>query len=140
MKDDISCCGYECKICPAYKGNISGENSQQAVSDGWFKIYGFRIPTERCICDGCQPGDCKNPRLMDTECPVRSCVLAKGIPNCASCDEYICEKLAKKIVNPKGDVSKCKEEVSLEDYNRFIKPYDNKTRLDEIRAKSVRSG
>lgn len=133
MKEDVSLCGYRCKICPAYRDNITGEDYQQQVSDGWFKIYGFRIPPEGCICDGCLPGSCENPRRIDTECPVRPCVLEKGLPNCAHCDEYICDKLSKRIVIPQEVIEKCKEPVSEEEYSRFIKPYDNKPRLDKIK-------
>ncbi len=133
MMADLSCCGYKCKDCTAYRENITSKDWQQMVSDGWFKIYGFRIPAEQCFCDGCLTENCENPRRIDTECPVRSCVLAKGIPNCAYCNEYICIKLSKKIVNPKEVIKKCKEPISKEEYERFIKPYDNKTRLDEIR-------
>jgi hypothetical protein len=133
MKEDISLCGYKCKICPAYKDNVTGPDHQQWVSDGWFKYYGFRLPPETIICDGCLPEGCDNPRRIDTECPVRPCVMAKGLPNCAHCDEYICDKLAKRIVEPKKVLSKCKKPPSRQDYDRFIKPYDNKTRLDKIR-------
>jgi hypothetical protein len=133
MKEELSRCGYKCKICPAYKDNVSGKESQQAVSDGWFKIYGFRIPAEQCICDGCLPENCENPRRIDANCPIGPCVSAKGIPNCAYCDEYICEKLSQRIIIPKEVVSKCKEPVSVEDYDRFVSPYDNKTRLDMVR-------
>ncbi len=133
MKAELSCCGYNCKYCPAYSGNITDKDRQQTVSDGWFKIYGFRIPAEQCICDGCLTEHCENPRRIDTKCPVRPCVLAKGIPNCAYCDDYICTKLSKRIVNPKEVIKKCKEPISKEEYERFIKPYDNKTKLDEIR-------
>jgi len=139
MKEELACCGYKCQICPAYKDNVNGEESQQAVSDGWFKIYGFRIPPERCICDGCKPGKCKNPRRIDTKCFIEPCVSAKGIPNCAHCDDYVCGKLSHRIVNPKEIVSGCKEPISLEDYNRFIKPYDNKTRLDKMRIELGKS-
>ena len=83
--------------------------------------------------DGCLPENCDSPRRIDADCPVRPCVMAKDLPNCAHCDEYICDKLAKRIVEPKKVLSKCKKPPSQQDYDRFIKPYDNKTRLDKIR-------
>jgi len=134
MKEDIACCGYKCKICPAYKDNITDKNSQQQVSDGWFKYYGFRIPPENIYCDGCLPDNCENPKRIDTQCPVRPCVLEKGIPNCAHCEEYICEKLSQRIVDIAGIRSKCDEPVQEEEFERFTKPYDNKSRLDKIRS------
>ena len=136
MNDDIACCGYRCKICPAYRGNITGKDWQQMVSDGWFQIYGFRLSAEQCVCDGCLTKNYDNPHRIDTECPVRPCVLAKNISNCAYCDEYICDKLLKRIVNPDEVMSRNNGKISSEEYERFIEPYDNKTSLDNIRKKT----
>ena len=121
MKEDIACCGYKCKICPAYKNNITDKDSQEKVSDGWFKYYGFRIPAEDIYCDGCLPTDCENPRRIDTKCPVRPCVLEKVIPNCAHCDRYVCDKLSTRIVNPDEVVQKNKGEIPEEDFDRFVR-------------------
>ena len=112
MKQDISRCGYKCEICPAYKDNVTGTDYQRFVSDTWFKIYGFRIPHQQCICDGCFADDVDSPRRIDTDCPVRLCVIEKGIPNCAHCDGYICAKLEQKLVDPQKVLAKCKEPVS----------------------------
>jgi hypothetical protein len=134
MKNDVACCGYKCKICPAYKDNITGPAYQQKVSDGWFKYYGFRIPHEKIYCDDCLPENSDKPsRRIDNQCPVRPCVLAKGLPNCAYCDEYVCNKLSQRIVNLKEVADKQEKPVSQEEYNRYLKPYDNKTTLDNIR-------
>lgn len=137
--DSIGRCGYRCKICPAYRDNITGKGHQQKVSDGWFKIYGFRVPAEQVICDGCLAEDADNPRRIDTQCPVRPCVIEKGIPNCAHCDKYICKKLQKRIVEPDEVMKKCKKHITQQEYDSYIKPYDNKTTLDNIR-KDLRNG
>jgi hypothetical protein len=60
-------------------------------------------------------------------------VLAKGLPNCAYCDEYVCDKLSQRIVNLKEVAVKQEKPVSQEEYDRYLKPYDNKTTLDNIR-------
>jgi hypothetical protein len=127
-------------MCPAYRDNITGKEYQQMVSDGWFKYYGFRIPAEDVYCDGCVADDSEDPQRIDVDCPVRPCVMAKGVANCAHCDEYVCEKLAQRVVNPEEVVGKQKGPVAQEDYDRYIKPYDNKTTLDRIRAELGKSG
>jgi hypothetical protein len=131
---DISFCGYRCRICPAFKDNITGPQDQQRTSDGWFKYYGFRIPPERIVCDGCRAPDSEQPRRIDTECPVRPCATAKGLPNCAHCDEYVCDKLKQRLVDIDEVIGKQQEPIPPQDFDRFLKPYDNKPRLQTIRS------
>jgi hypothetical protein len=92
----LSRCGFRCDLCLAYRPNVEANPSnQQILSDGWYKYFGFRIPAEKIICDGCMAD---NPRLIDTKCPVRPCVLERGLANCADCPDYICEKLSDRFV------------------------------------------
>ena len=89
-------CGYRCDLCLAYAPNVTNNPSnQEKLSNGWFKYFGFRLPPERILCDGCMA---QNPRLIDRDCPVRPCVLERGLDNCAQCEEYICERLAERLV------------------------------------------
>ena len=39
-----------------------------------------------------------NPQLIDQSCPVRPCVIEKGLENYAQCEEYNCEKLTERLV------------------------------------------
>ena len=133
MERKIACCGYRCDLCPAFKENITGEQDQQEVSDGWYKYYGFRIPPDEICCDGCLAENCDNPRLIDADCAVRPCSQRRGLPNCAHCDEYICGKLAKKIVDFDEITRKQSGEIPPEDRARFLEPYEGKKVLDTIR-------
>ena len=133
MKEIVSRCGYRCDICPAYKKNITTSEDQQKTSDGWFKIYGFRIPPEEIYCDRCLTDDSDNPKLIDNNCQVRLCVLEKGIENCAYCSQYICDNLKAKIVDYNKIAAKFKEPIGKEDYECFIKPYECQAVLDKIR-------
>ena len=133
MKEKVSFCGYRCEICPAYKDNITSEEDRQKVSDGWFKYYGFRIPTEEIYCDGCLVEDCTNPRRIDQECEVRQCVLEHGLPNCAHCKDFICEKLSKKMIDTKKIAERVGGSIPHEDFKRFVKPYNGKSILEEVR-------
>jgi hypothetical protein len=131
MEAILSKCGYRCDLCLAYAPNISEHpENPQILSDGWFKYFGFRIPAEQIYCDGCLAVD---TRLIDKECPVRPCVLERGYANCAQCDEYGCSKLVERWVTLEDMLVKSSEIIPVDDYERFIRPYENKKRLDALR-------
>lgn len=132
MKEKISFCGYQCELCPAYKDNITGEEDRQKVSDGWFKHYAFRIPAEEIYCDGCLADDSSNPRRIDSECKVRPCALERGLPNCAHCDDFMCDKLSEKIIDTKKIAERLGGSIAPEDYERFVKPYESAKILADI--------
>jgi len=139
MKEKISFCGYRCELCPAYGGNIRSEQDRQKVSDGWFKHYGFRIPAEEIHCDGCRADDNSHPRRIDPECEVRACALQRELPNCAHCDDFMCEKLSKKMIDTEQIAERLGGSIAPDDYERFVKPYDSAKILAEIRKKQGKS-
>lgn len=122
-------CGYRCDLCLAYKENIKKEDRRQVLSDGWFKCFGFRIPAEEIFCDGCLTSG--PARLIHSACPVRPCLLSKGLENCAQCSEYPCDKFRQRQVLFE-DVARGKE-LTATDRELFIRPHENKVRLDAIR-------
>jgi hypothetical protein len=128
MQPVLSRCGYRCDLCLAYLPNVEKNHSnQQKLSDGWFKYFGFRIEPEFILCDGCMAD---HPRLIDQGCPVRPCVIEKGLNSCASCDEYVCEKLKERIVLYADVKRRIGQNIPEDDYFCFIHPYENKRRLD----------
>ncbi len=139
MKAKIGFCGYRCELCPAFRENIAKDEDRQRTSDGWFKYYGFRIPAEEIYCDGCSADDSSNPRRIDPGCEVRACAMGKGLPNCAHCDDFICEKLSKKIQNPNKIVQRAGGSIPREDFECFVRPYDNAKILADIHEKMHRS-
>jgi len=133
MEPILTRCGYRCDLCLAYRPNVeSNPANQQKLSDGWFKYFGFRLPPETILCDGCMA---ENPKLIDTACPVRPCVMEKGLDNCAQCQEYVCKKLTERLVVVEEIRKRVKAEIPEEDYYCFIRAYENKKRLDALRAK-----
>lgn len=131
MEPVLTRCGYRCDLCLAYKPNVEeSPSNQKKLSDGWYKYFGFRIPPEKIICDGCMAD---NPRLIDQTCPVRPCVLEKGLENCAQCEQYICGKLAERLVVYEEVKKRVNIEILEDDYLCFIHPYENKIRLDRLR-------
>ena len=136
MKEKTGFCGYRCEMCPAYKDNITGDKDRQKASDGWFKYYGFRIPPEEIYCDGCRAEDSGNPRRIDPECEVRACALHRKLPNCAHCDDFMCEKLSKKMIDTEKIAERVGGSIPQEDSDRFVKPYDSAKVLADIRKES----
>ncbi|MGA3287461.1 MAG: DUF3795 domain-containing protein [Bacteroidota bacterium] len=132
MKPILTRCGYRCDLCLAYKPNVENNPSnQQKLSDGWYKYFGFRLQPEDICCDGCMSND---PKLIDRNCPVRPCVIEKGLDNCSQCEQYACEKLTERLVVYEEVKNKINAEISEDDYHCFIRPYENKQRLDALRA------
>lgn len=133
MEPILTRCGYRCDLCMAYRPSVEANPSnQQVLSDGWFKYFGFRIPPEAILCDGCMA---ENPTLIDDQCPVRPCVIARGLKNCAGCSEYVCARLAERLVDYEHVLQRLGAEIPDEDRRRFVEPYENQARLDKLRAR-----
>ena len=135
MKEIISKCGYRCDLCLAYKKNIEKQDRRKELSEKWHTIFGFFVAPENIMCDGCTQG--KNLKLQDADCPVRPCVLSKHIENCAYCNEYICEKIATRLVSRNEIEKKLNREINEDDYMSFIKPYESKERLNLLKKKNI---
>ena len=131
MAEILARCGYRCDLCLAYRPNVvANPSNQQVLSDAWFKYFGFRLRPADILCDGCMT---ENPRLIDQRCPVRPCVIHRKLDNCAQCEQYVCEKLTERLVVYEEIRHKMGSEIPQEDYINFIRPYENKQRLDELR-------
>jgi hypothetical protein len=131
MDPILTRCGYRCDICLAYKPNVERNPSNRKIlSDGWFKYFGFRIQEEGIYCEGCRA---ENPILIDANCPVRPCVIAKGLDNCSECGEYVCARLKERIVTHSEIQAKKGAAIPDEEYRSFIQPYENLDRLEELR-------
>ena len=58
----------------------------------WSKRYKADIKPEDINCKGCLS---MGTRVFShcNVCEIRKCGIEKGVPNCAYCDEYVCDKL-----------------------------------------------
>ena len=77
----------------------------------------------------------ENPKLIDQNCPVRPCVIEKGLDNCSQCENYVCDRLRQRVVEYAEIAQRVGPNISQEDYQCFIRPYENKRRLDALKAK-----
>jgi len=128
MEPILTRCGYRCDLCLAYKPNVEAHPAnQQKLSDGWFLYFGFRIKPADIVCDGCMS---EKPILIDKHCPVRPCVIIRKLDNCSSCSAYVCDKLGERIVEFNDVQSRVDREIPDDDYVCFIRPYENKRRLE----------
>jgi hypothetical protein len=78
----------------------------------------------------------QNPKLIDQACPVRPCVIEKGLDNCSQCEQYVCEKLTERLVVYEEVKNRINAEIPDDDHLCFIRPYENKKRLDGLRVSS----
>jgi hypothetical protein len=74
-----------------------------------------------------------DPKLIDQNCAVRPCVIEKGLDNCSQCERYACEKLESRLVTFEEVQQRVGGEISEADYQRFIRPYENRRRLEALR-------
>ena len=132
MEPVLSLCGFRCDLCLAYQPNIEAHpENRQILSDGWHTYFGFRLPPEEIHCEGCSA---ESKDTLDRDCPVRPCVTACGLANCAFCQEYICEKLTERLIDFDKIQEGFDQPIPAEDRRRFLQPYENAERLKEIRS------
>jgi hypothetical protein len=89
----VAICGIACSECPAYVATVNDDDEKRRQTAGeWSKAYNADLKPESINCMSCLSED--GPVFHHcTVCEIRKCGMAKGVPNCAHCDEYACEKL-----------------------------------------------
>jgi hypothetical protein len=93
MEKAIAFCGLTCSDCPAYLATQDdSDEERRRVAETWSKEYNSDIKPEDISCDGCLPGHTRYFHHC-FDCDIRACGIARGVENCAFCDEYACEKL-----------------------------------------------
>ncbi|MDP8227670.1 MAG: DUF3795 domain-containing protein [Candidatus Celaenobacter polaris] len=95
MEKIIAACGIVCSGCPAY---IATQNDDEEMriktAKEWSKMYGATISPDDIYCVGCLEDSGKHIGHC-YECEIRKCIKDRDILNCAYCDDYGCEKIAK---------------------------------------------
>lgn len=93
MEEIIAYCGITCTECPAYLATQIDDDEERAqVAERWSAEFLSEIKPEDINCDGCLAG---HERYFSHcyKCEIRACGIARGVENCAHCDQYACEKL-----------------------------------------------
>jgi hypothetical protein len=130
MGEMLSMCCFRCDLCLAWRPNVAHDDRRGELSDAWFEHFGFRIRPEEIACDGCS----REPRAktLDSGCPVRPCVLERGIENCSECSDYPCDRIRERLID--FETLTAGRQVSNRNRELFIRPYENRVRIEELRA------
>jgi hypothetical protein len=128
MPEIVSRCGFRCDLCPAYAPNVDRFIGRQAVSDGWFRYFGFRLPPEQIYCVGCiQEG-----QQLDKDCQIRPCAFGRGLENCASCPDFDCDKMRSRV-DAADDIRRRFPDMPERDYELLIRPFEGRRKLLQLR-------
>ena len=135
MAEMIARCGFKCHLCLAFQENNKDRSDQIRVAEGWSKYFGLDVRPEKIQCNGCLPNDTGGLDFPDKNCPIRPCVIERGLDNCACCEDYPCEKLEERMTGVEAVVRRFRGKIPQEEYDNFIPPYDARKTLDGIRRK-----
>ena len=117
---ELAMCGCRCYLCKAYTPNVQKSDQRKELAIMWHKYYGLD-PAVMDSCDGCR----NHP--SDEDCPVRKCVLEKGLRHCGDCGDFPCGVFYKRC----GSFPEKKKKFDMDEYNEYMLAYDNETRLKE---------
>ena len=123
MDKILSCCGYRCDLCPAYRENVSGLEHQRRIAEGWRHVYGVSAKPADVYCDGCLDMRTKAKRI-ETDCKVRACVLEKGLSHCGRCADCPCAETNDKPQSRADVERRMDRALSEEEYRLFVQPYE----------------
>ena len=93
-KKIIAFCGILCSKCPAFKATLADDEEALSKQAEEWSSDEYPLTAADLGCDGCIYED-KRAAKFCQECDVRQCAFAKGVDNCAHCDEFPCDKLEK---------------------------------------------
>jgi hypothetical protein len=89
----IAYCGLNCSKCEALIATREDDDAKrEETARKWSKLYRTNIEADQINCQGCISN---GPRFSHCDvCDIRHCCSSKGVDNCASCGDYICDKLS----------------------------------------------
>lgn len=132
MAEILTFCGFRCDLCPAYSKNKNTLASQQETSEGWKKYLNLDLLPGDILCDGCR----NIGKHVDSDCPIRPCILQKKLETCADCETMnTCEDLKTRADGIDPFKKKFEGKISEKDYALFIEPYEGRKRLLALKKK-----
>ena len=90
MRKQLAACCLDCVSCEAYQAHQARDMvRKQDIATRWSKHYDGELTASDIVCDGCfSDGD---HFVWCNKCPIRACVNAKGLSNCAECEIGTCD-------------------------------------------------
>ncbi|MFX1511178.1 MAG: DUF3795 domain-containing protein [Promethearchaeota archaeon] len=138
MNEAISCCGFNCGICPAYKTNLNSDEDRLKVDEGWRKFHRTRgWVYKKPYCEGCFTIPEKIP--LWSNCYVRRCVLANNVESCGQCLDYPCPRIKNMSHATNVIARRTRKDGTQEDFEKFALPYLNAARLKKIHQKFIKT-
>lgn len=90
----IAYCGLDCSGCDVYRATaFDDDDMRQAYADKVFGQFKIKVEPATVNCHGCR--DTRPKSGYCAMCEVRQCTIDRGLENCATCEDYGCEKLQK---------------------------------------------
>jgi hypothetical protein len=123
-----------CDLCPAFKANRAGADLERA-SVVWASLFDVHLTPDQVACGGCRG---QAEELLDQACPVRPCVLSKGLEDCSQCADMPCENLKRRWVSRCELEAKLGRPVPEDDYRKYVLPFENAPYLLAQAARSRR--
>ncbi len=92
LASHIAYCGLDCSGCDVYRATAyDDDNMRQAYADKVKLDWKIEIDPAGVSCYGCRD---ERPKTgFCASCEVRQCTAERGLENCATCEDYGCEKL-----------------------------------------------
>ena len=130
MGERLSLCCFRCDLCLALRENAQQEDPDRSSPTAGSVASAPGFHPEEISCDGCtaNPDD----RPLDSGCPVRPCVVSHGLANCAECGDYPCDRIRDRLIT--FEELTAGKQVSEKDREDFIRPYENRARIDSLRG------
>lgn len=121
-------CGCDCENCPTSKNKLTSVEIRKKCSAGWEKYLGIKLSPEKLrACDGCSIPDSKRKTIY-LNCKIRKCAVINDMDNCAYCKAFPCDELlnahsVQKISGIEDFICKTGNDISVSDFEFFVKPY-----------------
>ena len=96
MEEIIGYCSSTCHTCAIFLATRENDDEKRhtmrvEIAQQIKELYGAECkPEDVADCDGCRA---KDGSPFSKDCQIRKCAQEKDIESCASCKEYVCEKL-----------------------------------------------
>ncbi len=94
MERIIAYCGLVCSECDGYVATQANDlDALERYARRAREEFGVEDATAETVkCDGCLTDTGRQIGYCAT-CEIRACGVARGVINCAHCDDYACQKL-----------------------------------------------
>ncbi len=90
----IAYCGLDCSGCDIFQATAFDDDSlRQGYADKVKLQWNLVVEPSTLNCHGCR--DARPKSGYCASCQVRQCTQERGLENCATCEDYGCDKLQK---------------------------------------------